>query len=86
MAERHENSDGRTEKDIRIMRTPEEAKQAITAGSLAKHSGLSIAPSSLEPTEGNLMLRLDMLIAKNQDLLLYEDIDNFIEEFFVQLF
>jgi hypothetical protein len=32
------------------------------------------------------MLRLDMLIAKNQDLLLYEDIDNLIEEFFVQLF
>jgi hypothetical protein len=38
------------------------------------------------PAEGNLMLRLDMLIAKNQDLLLYEDIDNLIEEFFVQLF
>ncbi len=28
----------------------------------------------------------DMLIAKNQDLLLHEDIDNLIEEFFVQLF
>ena len=27
-----------------------------------------------------------MLIAENQDLLLYEDIDNLIEEFFVQLF
>jgi hypothetical protein len=25
------------------------------------------------------MLRLDMLVAKNQDLLLYEDIDNFIK-------
>src|SRR5918992_5783226 len=38
------------------------------------------------PAEGNLMLRLDMLIAENQDLLLYKGIDNFIEEFFVQLF
>jgi hypothetical protein len=37
------------------------------------------------PAEGNLMLRLDMLIAENQDLLLYEDIDNLIEEFLVQL-
>ena len=27
-----------------------------------------------------------MLIAENQDLLLYEDIDNLIEEFLVQLF
>ena len=36
--------------------------------------------------EGNLMLRLDMLIAENHDLLLHEDIDNLIEEFFVQLF
>ena len=35
------------------------------------------------PAEGNLMLRLDMLIAKNQDLLLDEDIDNLIEEFLV---
>ena len=32
------------------------------------------------PAEGNLMLRLDMLIAKNQNLLLYEDIDNLIKE------
>ena len=32
------------------------------------------------------MLRLDTVIAKNQDLLLHEDIDNFIEEFFIQLF
>src|SRR4030095_10127811 len=40
-----------------------------------------------EPSaEGDLMLRLDMLIAENQDLLLHEDIDNLIEEFFVQLF
>ena len=38
------------------------------------------------PAEGNLMLRLDMLIAENQDLLLHEDIDNLIEEFFVELF
>ena len=38
------------------------------------------------PAEGNLMLRLDILIAENQDLLLHEDIDNLIEEFFVQLF
>jgi hypothetical protein len=36
--------------------------------------------------EGDLMLRLNMLIAENQDLLLHEDIDNLIEEFFVQLF
>jgi hypothetical protein len=27
------------------------------------------------------MLEVDMLIAKDQDLLLYEDIDNLIEEF-----
>ena len=33
-----------------------------------------------KPTaEGDLMLRLDMLIAKNQNLLLHEDIDNLIE-------
>ena len=38
------------------------------------------------PAEGNLMLRLDMLIAKNHDLLLHEDIDNLVEEFFVRLF
>ena len=38
------------------------------------------------PAEGDLMLRLDMLIAKNQDLLLHEDIDDFVEEFFVRLF
>src|SRR5258706_9364779 len=38
------------------------------------------------PAEGNLMLRLDMLVAKNHDLLLHEDIDNLIEKFFVQLF
>ena len=38
------------------------------------------------PAEVDLMLRLDMLIAKNQDLLLYEDIDNLIEELFVRLF
>jgi hypothetical protein len=31
------------------------------------------------------MLEVDMLIAKDQDLLLYEDIDNLIEEFFVRL-
>src|ERR1043166_36398 len=36
--------------------------------------------------ERNLMLRLNILIAKNQDLLLHEHIDNLIEEFFVQLF
>ena len=38
------------------------------------------------PAEGNLMLRLDMLIAKNQDLLLHEDIDNLIEEFLIHVF
>src|SRR6266852_1163595 len=38
------------------------------------------------PAEGNLMLRLDMLITENQDLLLHEDIDNLIEEVWVQLF
>ena len=32
------------------------------------------------PAEGNLMLRLDVLIAKNQDLLSYEEIDNLIKE------
>jgi len=32
------------------------------------------------------MLRLDMLIAKNQDLLLYEDIHNLTKKFCVQLF
>ena len=32
------------------------------------------------------MLRLDVLIAENQDLLLHEDIDNLIEEALVQLF
>jgi hypothetical protein len=37
------------------------------------------------PAEGDLMLRLNMLIAENQDLLIHEDIDNLIEEFFVQL-
>ena len=38
------------------------------------------------PAEGNLMLRLDVLITENQDLLLHEDIDNLIEEILVQLF
>src|SRR3990170_7046166 len=38
------------------------------------------------PAEGNLMLRLDMLIAKDQDLLLYKDIDNLIKETLVQVF
>ena len=38
------------------------------------------------PAEGNLMLRLNMLITENQDLLLHEDIDNLIEEVLVQLF
>src|SRR5262245_16742639 len=38
------------------------------------------------PTERNLMLRLDMLITENQDLLLHEDIDNLIEEVLVQFF
>ena len=38
------------------------------------------------PAEGNLMLRLDVLIAKNQNLLLHEDIDNLIEKCFVQFF
>src|SRR5215510_14885721 len=38
------------------------------------------------PAEGNLMLRLDVLITENQDLLLHEDIDNLIEEVLVQLF
>ena len=28
------------------------------------------------PAEGNLMLRLDMLIAKNEHLLLHEELDN----------
>jgi hypothetical protein len=37
------------------------------------------------PAEGNLMLRLDMLIAKNQDLFLYEDIDNLIKETLVDV-
>jgi len=32
------------------------------------------------------MLRLDMLVTENHDLLLHEDIDNLLEEFFVQLF
>ena len=32
------------------------------------------------------MLRLNTLIAENHDLLLHEDIDNLIKEFFVQLF
>jgi hypothetical protein len=36
--------------------------------------------------KGNLMLRLDMLIAENQDLLLYEDIDNLIKEVLVDVF
>ena len=30
-------------------------------------------------------MRLDMMIAENQDLLLHEDIDNLIEEALVQL-
>ncbi|HET6893078.1 MAG TPA: hypothetical protein VFH31_18375, partial [Pyrinomonadaceae bacterium] len=38
------------------------------------------------PAEGNLMLRLDMLIAKNQDLFLYEDIENLIKETLVDVF
>src|SRR5918992_6012981 len=38
------------------------------------------------PAEGNLMLRLDMLIAENEDLLLYENIDNLIKETLVDLF
>ena len=38
------------------------------------------------PAEGNLLLRLDMLIAKNHDLLLYEDIDNLIKETLVDVF
>ena len=38
------------------------------------------------PAEGNLMLRLDMLIAKNQDLLLHEGIDNLIKETLVNVF
>jgi hypothetical protein len=38
------------------------------------------------PAEGNLMLRLNMLIAENQDLPLHENIDNLIEKVFVQLF
>ena len=36
--------------------------------------------------EGNLMLGLDILITKNQDLLPYEDIDNFIKETLVDVF
>jgi len=32
------------------------------------------------------MLRLDMLIVKNQDLLLYEDIDNLVKETLVDVF
>jgi hypothetical protein len=32
------------------------------------------------------MLRLDMLIAENQDLFLYEDIDNLIKETLVDVF
>jgi hypothetical protein len=32
------------------------------------------------------MLRLDMLITKNQDLLLHEDIDNLIKETLVDVF
>ena len=32
------------------------------------------------------MLRLDVLIAKNQDLLLYEGIDNLIKETLVNVF
>src|SRR5918994_103347 len=38
------------------------------------------------PAEGNLMLRLDVLIAENQDLLLYENIDNLIKETPVDVF
>src|SRR6185295_2446892 len=37
------------------------------------------------PAESHLMLRLDMLIAENQHLLVHEDIDNLIEEFVVHL-
>src|SRR5262245_6358168 len=38
------------------------------------------------PAEGNLMLRLNMLITENQNLFLHEDIDDLIEEVLVQLF
>jgi hypothetical protein len=63
-------------KDIRIMRTPEDSSK------LSHQVFCGPNPSA----EGDLMLRLDMLIAKNQDLLLHEDIDNLIEKLFVQLF
>src|SRR5687767_15785400 len=38
------------------------------------------------PAEGNLMLGLDILITKNQNLLLYEQIDNLIKEILVGVF
>ena len=38
------------------------------------------------PAEGNLMLGLDILITKNQNLLLYEQIDNLIKETLVDVF
>src|SRR6185295_5723933 len=55
----------------------------------ARHS-LLLVKQHLEgpepPAESKLMLRFDMLIAENHDLLVHEDIDNITEEFFIQLF
>ena len=62
---------------FRWCRTAAEIRAAMAAGAVA---GVLHFEGAEPPAEGNLILRLDMLIAKNQDLLLHEDIDNLIAE------
>jgi hypothetical protein len=75
---------------LRQRELPRCALRTSIAGrfSLVPHSRLvPYASITAEPpAEGNLMSRLDMLIAKNQNLLPYKDIDNLIKETLVDVF
>jgi hypothetical protein len=82
-------------KNLRIIRTPEDAsklsQQALERMAISGKHGTPVIlviqhfERAKPPAEGNLMLRLDMLIAKNRDLFLHEDIDNLIKETLVDV-